>query len=93
MTTQTLQITQRVIFRVWTRADARGDVIAFFPDQEANPGMVGAYEHIGQHGEADYYGLLKVTRPATPEEYAPLLKELKNVGYVLRVVRRLGRAS
>lgn len=81
---------QRVIFRAWRNG---GDVIAFMPDQTANPDRMMSYEHVGQHSEADYFYCLQRTRPATAEEYAPLLEELKGIGYELRVVRRLGRAS
>jgi hypothetical protein len=79
---------QRVTFRKWKGS---GDVIAVFPDQrnERN-GFVMAYEHVGQHGEAVYPH--SQTLPAKPNEYAPLLAELKQIGYDdLRVVKRVSR--
>ncbi len=79
----------RVIFRTWRTNP--GTVIAFLPDNEANTGMVDSYEHIGQHGEAYYYGLIAKTRLSTPEEYQDLFEELKAIGYNLRVLRRLNR--
>ncbi len=69
----------RVIFRTW-RARPK-TCIAFLPDTPASPGHVMAYEHVGQHGEADYIGLLPITRPATPDECTELLAELRDIGY------------
>ena len=75
-----------VIFRVW-RA---GDVIALFPCQPAD--ILGrycnSYEHIGQHGSASYGLVLLRTRPASHKEAAPLVKELKGIGYNLAVRQR-----
>lgn len=43
------------------------------------------YAHIGQHGEADLR-ILRNGRRATPDEYAPLLKELQDIiGYNVTV--------
>lgn len=43
------------------------------------------YAHIGQHGEADLR-ILRNGRRATPDEYAPLLKELQDcVRYNVKV--------
>jgi len=76
---------QRVIFRKWKQAPS---VIAFFPDQRERNGMIMSYEHVGQHGAGVYPNPLTV--PAHPEEYAPLLAELKAIGYDdLRVVKRV----
>ena len=80
----------RIIFRYWPEAQ---DVIAFMPDSDANPGRVLSYEHIGQHGEADYHMLLRVTRPATPTEYADLLAELVGRGYDPIICKRLSRGG
>lgn len=73
---------QRVIFRKWRNT---GNVIAFFPDQRDGE-FIGSYEHVGQHSNATYPH--SQTIPATPEEYADLLRELQGIGYELRVVRR-----
>lgn len=84
-----MEPSQRVIFKRWR---AGGSVIAFLPDDTGvNPGMMTSYMHVGQHSEADYYGLLAETQPAKPEEYAALLQELKSIGYNLRIVKRLNR--
>ena len=51
-------------------------------------GNIMCYQHVGQHGEAslDYYNS---TKPATPDEYADLLSELKSIyNDVNLVVRR-----
>ena len=66
-----------VIFRKWIKGP--GDVIAILPEVEANPGMHMMYEHVGQHGEGNYAGVLERTRLATPAEYAPLLAELQHI--------------
>ena len=70
-----------------------GEIIAFFPDTmydgSCNPGNLMSYAHIGQHSEAsiDYYNMC---RPATEEEYAPLLHELEQIydDCELHVVRK-----
>lgn len=80
------QFATRVIFRTWR--DRGGDVIAILLDVEANPRKVSTYERVGQHGESDYEGVMRGTRPATPEEYAPLKKELESIGYRVMVRSR-----
>lgn len=69
-----------VVFRVWKKED--NAVIALFPAEIAdNCGNCSSYMHVGQHSAADYLGLMKVTRPATPAEYAALQKELESAPY------------
>lgn len=81
----------RVIFRVFKRG---GDVIALFPDlEETGPGNVMSYQHIGQHGGAHLAGVMRSTRAATREEYAPLHRELESIGYNLQVVKRASRRA
>lgn len=68
-----------VIFRADKGGDFEGVVTAVFPATE-NPitGYATCYGHVGQHSECSrrwYQG----TRPATPEEYAPLLAELTSI--------------
>lgn len=70
----------RVIFRVFREG---GEVIAFFPDLEEVRGLCSSYMHVGQHGAANYHALTSgpwpartPTRPAMPDEYAPLAAEL-----------------
>lgn len=77
----------RVVFRRWRDS---GEVIALFPDSEWDwRGNVASYQHIGQHGGADYSGVVSRSTLATPEQYADLLAELVSIGYDdLRVVKR-----
>ena len=77
----------RVIYRVYRGKDG-GDVVAILPDVPANTPHVTVYQHLGQHGEAPYWAVMGATRPATPEEYAPLHRELTGIGYRLIVRKR-----
>lgn len=65
-----------VVFRVFPQ----GDVIALFcgTASDRNPGNVMSYMRIGQHGEASRH-LGRNLRLATPEQYAPLLRELRSI--------------
>ena len=75
----------RVVFRKWRN----GDVIALFPDWfDDNRGLVQSYEHVGQHGMADYIHIIKTTQQATQAEYADLETELTEIGYDLKITRR-----
>lgn len=65
--------TQKVIYRFWNN-----EVIAILPAQRVNFGNVAIYAHVGQHGEADSW-ISRAGRLATPEEYAPLHKELTRI--------------
>ena len=80
----------KVIFR---KDKEDGDIIAVFPEDKQDNGMIGCYAHIGQHStmSLDYY---KKTIPATPEEYKDLKAELENkVGYNLEVVTKLDESK
>lgn len=51
--------------------------------------MTTSYMHIGQHGAADYVGVIAETSPAQENEYRDLLDKLKTIGYTnLRIVQR-----
>lgn len=72
-----------------------GAVIALFPEFINYPdGACESYMRIGQHGAADYNGLLSITKLATPKEYASLKRELESgpYGYNLKVRRKFTRA-
>jgi hypothetical protein len=72
----------KVILRKWlTQFDNL--IIALFPEIPADVyGMhCTSYEHIGQHGAADYQHVIQNTNPALPREYADLLAELREIGY------------
>lgn len=67
-----------------------GAVIALFPYIAAvatDPWPCQSYMRVGQHGAAHPF-LVHDTRPATPREYAPLKRELHQIGYRLTVRRR-----
>lgn len=68
-------------------------VIALFPGLASDPNCwhCDSYIHVGQHGAADYSGVIMESRPATEEEYASLKAELERIGYDLNVVRRQTR--
>lgn len=72
-----------VIFR-----KLKGEVLALFPYEEYNKSLCVCYAHLGQHSSADYNYIVSKTRPATLEEYADLLHELKNLGYNLIIRKR-----
>lgn len=79
-----------VIFRKW-RPSEGGDVIALMPELPATTDgrLCTSYQHIGQHAAADYQGVIAQTRPAAPEEYAALKRELESAPYRYRFdVRR-----
>ncbi len=68
-----------------------GECTAVFPCDPANlDGHMMCYAHIGQHSGCSL-GWLGQTRPATPEQFAPLLKELESLGYNIKPCRRITR--
>jgi alkylated DNA nucleotide flippase Atl1 len=66
----------KVVFRKFKE----GDVIALFCNsaKDCRHGNVMSYQHVGQHGEASRQ-LGRNLKLATPEEYAPLLRELRAI--------------
>lgn len=80
----------RVVFRVWSD----GEVIALFPDLPGtnDPTTCSSYMHVGQHGSADYRGVIAETRPAREPEYEALRAELERAPYHydLQVTKRAG---
>jgi hypothetical protein len=76
----------KVVFRKW----ANGDILALFPEVPADAAghQCQSYEHVGQHGGADYFLCLNKTRPAQPNEYQSLKSELEAIGYCLQPIRR-----
>jgi hypothetical protein len=74
-----------VIFRV----DREGVIFALLPFDLADfEGHCTAYQAVGGHCAADYGGCIAASRPATPKEYRPLLRELKRIGYTDLTVRQ-----
>lgn len=69
-----------VIFRADRAGDFKGDVTAVFPTLPGTsaPYTATCYAHVGQHGSCspDWY---RQTRAAKPDEFAPLLAELRSI--------------
>lgn len=87
-----------VVFRKWKKGEDFGDqgIIALlvslgYPEYTSRPGNVLSYEHVGQHGEANYSAVMIGTVPAKPKQYAALKNELTRIGYKLKVVKRMQR--
>lgn len=70
-----------------------GEIIALFPKLRAD--VAGkfclSYLHQGQHGGADYQGVIDDTTKANPSEYYDLARELESIGYILNI--RLGHKT
>lgn len=79
----------KVIFRKWRD----GTIDAIFPELPASRNGLDcvAYAHVGQHGAADYHAVIWQTKPAMPDEYAALARELTGIGYALDVIKRAPR--
>jgi hypothetical protein len=79
-------MTDKVVFRKYRD----GDIIALFPripwDHYGH--QCSSYMHVGQHSGADPSGVISQTKPATPEEYASLARELRGRGYRLKIGRK-----
>jgi len=83
-----------VKFRVHPQTDDSGeDLFAYFPkidETYIEKGVVNelkmCYSHIGGHSACSPI-YEQESRPATPEEYEPLKRELEQIGYVLKVCK------
>ncbi len=84
-----------VIFKMERNHGADATPVAFFPAEPWSANVhneCACYAHLGQHGAAaiDYAASLP---PATPEQYAPLLAELRAIGYDdLKIIRKFTQA-
>jgi hypothetical protein len=78
-----------VVFRKWNQKHG-GGIIALFPQipSDSYGWHILSYEHIGQHGGADYQGVIDRTVPATEAEYSGLKRELEDIGYNLEAYKR-----
>lgn len=67
-----------------------GDVTAVFDTKDEYPKLQ-CYAHLGQHDVAtiEWVEDEELTRASTPEEYAPLLAELRRIGYNPTVITTL----
>ena len=80
-----------VVFRRWRKSQvASQSVIALFPEIEHRWPLCSSYEHVGQHGGADYTGVISVTKPCLrwDKDVAELHRELTGLGYHLVVRQR-----
>lgn len=77
----------KVVYRRWRDT---GTLIALFPELPADYRGIycDAYETIGQHGGADYIGVIQATKPASTSEADDLAKELSRIGYNLVPIKR-----
>ena len=87
-----------VMFRKYR--DTSAEILAVFPYEahDRNGRFVTCYAHVGQHGGATMAHVLSATRPAKPDEYADLYRELQGIYerakfpgdpvYQLRIVKR-----
>jgi len=79
----------KVVFRKFNHTYSGCEIIALFPEiAEEGSGSCLSYQHIGQHGAADYNYCIAISIPATPEEYASLQSELQSIGYNLKIMQR-----
>lgn len=77
----------KVVFRKFKD----GEVIAVFPEVSYNYVHIMSYQHVGQHGDCVPW-ISSFTKPATPDEYADLLAELKSIGYDdLQICKRINQ--
>lgn len=74
-----------VIFRKF-----EDEVTALFPLEPgtSNPYDMTCYAHVGQHSAADMLWV-RETKPAKPSEYRDLARELRQIGYKLKIGRRI----
>ena len=71
------------------RKERNGDIFAVFPYDICDPQLnMTCFAHVGQHSamNPDYF---RETKPATPDEYEPLQKELESRGYNLEIKQRV----
>jgi len=81
------------VFRKYRNNDAPwyGDIVALFPEIPAYDSYCLCYQHVGQHGSADYSFVINITEPAKPEEYQDLKEELERIGYRLKIRKKWTR--
>ena len=79
-----------VVFRRWRDSS---NIIALFPALPADlfGDYCDAYEHVGQHGGADFFGVVQQTTPCSSEQSADLTDELTRIGYHLSPIKRASR--
>ena len=78
----------KVIFRLVSYRSGYKEVLAMFPEQAETDGSIACYAHLGQHGTCGYHYVIRISRPATEEEYKDLYKELVGIGYILEIRKK-----
>jgi hypothetical protein len=84
-----------VILRRWRTGHK--DVLALMPYIPAGlpwQPLVTSYQHVGQHGAADYHHVIRQTVPVDESEpdAIELLAELRSLGYMPLTIRRVNHA-
>lgn len=84
-----------VIIEVMFRKFKDGQIIAIFPYETNRLGYCLSYMHVGQHSDCSTE-IRHDTKPATPNEAQPLLKELRSIytpedgkEYTFKVIKRM----
>ena len=83
-----------VVLRTWQKYPSKGEVFALLPTLPSDQSgyCCGSFDLTEGHGGAYYAFCIQSSRPATKAESAPLIQELKRIGYCLRVVKRASAA-
>lgn len=86
-----------VVFRTFPARKRTGctqETVAIFPElpHDVRGYQCMIYAHVGQHGGGDRFHIIDGTRAATPEEIAPLARELAGIGYNLEPRLRITAA-
>jgi hypothetical protein len=80
-----------VITKVVFRKYRDGDIIALFPELPGDMNWANtclSYMTVGQHGAANYAGVMNDTTSCSAKEAIALRQELEGVGYNLRTMKR-----
>lgn len=89
MSTSIQAVKTVVVFRRFKKG---GDLIALFPAEiNYSEGHCESYQHVGQHGSADYAHCISRSIPVSAAEYAPLKRELESIGYDLTIRQKYRR--
>jgi len=81
----------KVVFRKFkgTNDCTKGEIIALFPEELEIGFTILSYMHLGQHANADYNWIIQNSKPANEIEYAALKSELDDMGYNLKIYKKL----
>lgn len=83
---------ERYSIKAVFRKHKDGTIDALFPYEPEFNYKIMCYSRIGQHSIADYDHVIRMTKPASPDDYASLLAELTDqVGYDVTVIKRANK--